>query len=116
MDQPEPAPQERELLPGPSRRDPELPVIPMLDEAAAVFTPEARSLAERIVAIGRVSRFSPDAQRAMHVGHMRTGKTSALDVTRANLDAAGIAYEETDDGHGRTAIRTRPAGAESPKE
>ncbi|MFE2829196.1 hypothetical protein [Streptomyces sp. NPDC059271] len=116
MDQPEPAPQARELLPASSRREAELPVTPMLDEAAALFTPEARRLAEEIIAVGRVSRFSPDTQRALFVGESRTGKTSALAVTRAQLDAAGTPYEETDDGHGRTTIRTRPAGAESPKE
>jgi hypothetical protein len=87
MDQPEPAPQASELLPA------ERPVTPMFDEAAAVFTPEARRLAEEIIAVGRVSRFSPDTQRALFFG-----------------------YEESDDGHGRTTIRTRPAGAESPKE
>lgn len=114
MDQPEPAPQARELPPASSRG--ELPVTPMYDEAAALLTPEARRLAEEIIAVGRVSRFSPDTQRALFVGPMGSGKTSALDLTRAQLDAAGIPYEESDDGHGRTTIRTRPAGAESPKE
>lgn len=113
MDQPEPGTQAGELLPSPSRR--ELPLVPVLDEAAVLF-PAARRLAEEIIAVGRVSRFSPDARRALFVGQMGSGKTSALAVTRAQLDAAGIPYEETDGGHGQTTIRTRPAGAESPQE
>ncbi|SDL38108.1 hypothetical protein [Streptomyces indicus] len=111
MDQPEPDPQASELLPAPSRA--ELPLVPVYDEAAALLTPEARSLAEEIIA---VSRFSPDTLAALFVGHSRTGKTRAAAVTLAQLDAAGIPYEESDDGHGQTIIRTRPAGAESPKE
>ncbi|WP_098019221.1 hypothetical protein [Streptomyces sp. b62] len=112
MDKPEPAPQARELLPGPSR--PELPVTPMYDEAAALLlTPEARSLAEEIIAVGRVSRFSPDTQRALFIGQSGSGKTNALDLTRAQLDAAGIPYEETDEGHGRVGLRFRKAGPES---
>ncbi|MFJ1664621.1 hypothetical protein [Streptomyces anthocyanicus] len=111
---PEPAPQARELLSAPARR--ELPLVPVYDEAAALLTPEARSLAEEIIAVGRVSRFSPDTQRALFVGQVGSGKTNALDLTRAQLDAAGIPYEEADDGHGRTTIRTRPAGTESPKD
>ncbi|MGW7064825.1 hypothetical protein ACWGHM_40925 [Streptomyces sp. NPDC054904] len=115
MDQPEPAPQVRELLPATSGR--ELPLVPVHDEAAALLlTPEARRLAEEIITVGRVSRFSPDTQRALFVGQSGSGKTSALAVTRAQLDAAGIPYEEADDGHGRTTIRTRPPGAESPKD
>ncbi|MEU9057115.1 hypothetical protein AB0D37_43255 [Streptomyces sp. NPDC048384] len=87
----------------------------MPDEAAALFTPEARSLAEEIIAVGRVSRFS-DTQRALFVGQMESGKTSALAVTRANLDAAGIPYEETNGDHGGTAIRIRPTDTEPTKE
>ncbi|WP_137235495.1 hypothetical protein [Streptomyces sp. BPSDS2] len=107
-------PQTRELLPAPTRR--ELPAIPMYDEAAALLlAPKARSLAEELIAMGRVRRYSPEA-RALFVGQMRSGKANALDLTRAHLDAAGIPYEESEDTHGQTTIRTRPAGAESPQE
>lgn len=98
-----------ELPPAPSRRDSGLPAIPVLDEAPALFAPEARSLAEKIIIVGRVSRISPEAQRALFVGQMGSGKANTL-------DAVGIAYEESDNGRGSTAISIRPAGAESPKE
>ncbi|GHH56110.1 hypothetical protein [Streptomyces candidus] len=75
--------------------------------------PEARRLAEEIIAAGRVGRFSLDTQRALFVGQMRSGKTRALAVTRAQLDAAGIPYEKTDEGHGRVGLRFRKAGPES---
>ncbi|MFE1130073.1 hypothetical protein ACFW6R_25720 [Streptomyces albidoflavus] len=104
MVQPDPAPQERELLPAPTRR--ELPATPVYGEAAAlVLTPEARRLAEEVIAVGRVSRFSPDTLAALFVGESGSGKTSALAVTRAHLDAVGIPYEETDSGHGQTTLR-----------
>ncbi|EST17944.1 MULTISPECIES: hypothetical protein [Streptomyces] len=116
MDQepkPEHAPQEGELLPVPVSRDSGRPRVVMYDEAAALLTPEARRLAEEIIAVGRVSRIAPDAQRALFVGQSGSGKTNALDLTRAQLDAAGIPYEETDEGHGRVGLRFRKAGPES---
>lgn len=74
--------------------------------------PKARELAERVIAIGRTSRISPDAQRAMHIGGSGRGKTSALAVVRAQLDASGVPYEESEDEAGHIALRFRPAGAE----
>ncbi|MGW2227489.1 hypothetical protein [Streptomyces formicae] len=52
----------------------------------------------------------------MHIGAMGAGKTPALAVTLAQLDAAGVPFEESDNGHGTTTISTRPPGAESPEE
>ncbi|MGW5336223.1 hypothetical protein [Streptomyces bauhiniae] len=102
-----------ELLPAPVSRDSGRPRVLVYDEAAALLTPEARGLVEEILAVGRVSRFAPDAQRALFVGQMGRGKTSALDQTRAQLDAAGIPYEETDEGHGRVGLRFRKTGPQS---
>lgn len=80
------------------------------------LTPQARELAERVIAVGRKNGISPEAQRMMHIGAMGAGKTPALAVTLAQLDAAGVPFEESDNGHGTTTISTRPPGAESPEE
>ncbi|MFI9005492.1 hypothetical protein [Streptomyces sp. NPDC053541] len=67
----------------------ELPLVPLWGEAADLFTPEARALI---------------------AGRSRLGKTPALDMTRAQLNAAGILYEEVNESAGNVGFRLRPAG------
>ncbi|TLQ38840.1 hypothetical protein [Streptomyces marianii] len=118
--QPEPAPKARGRAAPQDRPEPPLVVI---EDLAPAVSDQARELAERVIAVGRTSGISPEAQRALFLsqrelfpGGMGSGKTSALAVTRAQLDAAGTPYEESDDGRGTTTIRIRPAGAESTEE
>lgn len=81
------------------------------------LTPQARELAEHIIALGRKNGISPEAQRELFLGDgMGAGKTSAQAVTLAQLDAASTPYEKSDDGHGNISIRIRPAGAEPTEE